>query len=222
MGKEYTRSFTTVGLVPLLGSVILHDNFENLTRFIKTGTGGDDIFELDPSISYNGSQSLNMKTRVTGASTSDYISTKILTHLLPSKRLTFSIRFLSPDFTKIQQFYFYFLFYDGVNINSAEIIFFPNTPIFQYRGDDNALHNIPNSGFNLIDDAWHALTLEIDFLNSKYISFSVDHLFFNLSDLSLHTGTDATLMHLSTEIYLNTVGNAPAQVRLDELSFTEI
>ncbi|MBA7482492.1 hypothetical protein ES705_33238 [subsurface metagenome] len=221
MGQEYTRSLTTLGLLPISGSVLFYDNFECLLHFTRFGTSGDYIFELDPSIAFSGSQSLNTKTRTTGTAPGDNINASLLSHLSPAKILTHTVRLLSPDFTKIDVLQIMHHFYDGTDINTASIYFYPNTPVWKYLDSSNAEQSIANSGFNLFNDGWHLLTLKINYLTGKYLSLTIDDVIFDLSTYAIYINTNPTLRHLDSQCYFKTIGAAPAQLRLDEFSLTE-
>lgn len=221
MGREYTRDFTSVGLIPIAGTILFHDNFQGLLKFTMGSGIGDYIFELDPNVAFIGNQSLNMKTRVTGATTTDGISASVLTHLGPSKLLTQIVRFRCPDFSKIATLDLAAMFYDETSLNLALIRFTPGTPIFAYIDNAGNPQNITGSGINLLADAWHTAILKVNFSSPEYRSFSIDHHHFSLSGIGMQAGVDPTATHLKSQTLITTSGNAAAQLRLGDYSLTE-
>ncbi len=222
MSKEYTRIITTLGTIPVAGSILFHDDFESLLRFTKTGTGGDDIFELDPTISFSGAQSLHLKTRTTATAEDDEVLTYIKTHLHPSKLVSQIIRLYSPDFTKIKIIDFDIYFYDGVNLNRATVVFTPATPAWTYLDSAGDFPPITGAGFNILNAGWHTITLKASFATNKYISLTIDHHHFDLSTLDIRqTSAPTVLTHLLSQLFFTTVGASPAELYLDEYSLTE-
>ncbi len=222
MSKEYTRLFTTLGLVPVHGSILLHNNFEHLPFLIASATAGDYIFELNPNLSFSGAQCLHIKTRTTDAAGNDFIKGTIKTHLFPSLRATLTIRFRSPDFTKIAKFFFSLLFNDGTNLHTATVTYIPGTPNWLYYNAAGENPAVPNSGLNLSVDTWHSITLKVDFRTKEYISMAINHLLCSLSGLSVNSNSDGTESSLSCSFRLDAAAALPAELFIDEFTLTEV
>lgn len=221
MSKEYTRQIASIGIIPLAGPILFHDNFNSLLHFSIAATEGDYIAELDPSISFIGPQSLNLKTRTTDTALDDHVTITASTHLHPSKIVALSTRFLSPDFSKMSSLLFTLVFYDGANIYATAIKFLPATPAFQYLSATDEFTPIPNSAYTPLINAWHSLTLKTDFLNNNYVSLDIDHLHFNLSSLNTILFAGDSEIGLTSETKIITAGASPAQLRIDEYSLIE-
>ena len=222
MAKEYTRALTTLGIIPIAGQIILHDDFEQLLKFTQLLGEGDSIFELDPSLCKQGSQSLHLKTRTAEAAIGDAIQANTLTHLLPSKILTFIGSFRLPSNTTPAFLQFAFTFDDGSVAYVSAVNFNPNTPDWEYQTTGSALISIPGSDIQLAPLCWHQVILKIDFATKKYISFSVDNLFADLSSIALDTTGSASQITFTPAFTIETAGAAPTEVNFDEFIIHEI
>jgi len=221
MSKEYTRIITTLGNVPLAGSVILSDDFESILKWIQSSGTGDSIFELDPTIALRGNQSLYMKTRTTSAAANDKIGANFLTHILPNKIVTFIGSFRYPTYNTMKTLQFEFYWSDGARLYIARCQFLPNTPKWQYINSLGNDTDIPDSDTLLYSNSWHTVILKMDFNTLKYISLQVDHLLFDLSNFSLYDSQPMTTSRFEHYIYITTIGANPTSINLDEIIMLE-
>lgn len=222
MAKEYIRPTVILGQLPIAGQVVLTEDFENLLNWTKVGGEGDSIFELDPTISKQGNQSLHLKTRTTSADTGDIIGAQRLLHLLPSKVMSFLFSFLTPSLALINDITLQFQWNDYVTVHTASFRFKPNTPIWEYYGTDEEFHDIPTLAIELYQDSWHLTNLKINLAADRYISLQVDHLKSDLTGIAVHTTTPSPASYLKTLIQFSTIGTTPAELYLDDILIHEI
>ncbi len=222
MSKEYTRQITALGITPNHGPILYQDDFEHTLNWVKSGGVGDAFLELDPSLAFSGNQSLHLKTRTTDPAENDNIAADLLTYISPSKKLSHAFFFRSPSFDAIKQILFSAGYYDGTDIHDYSIQFNPPTPIWQYRDSGGILQDIPSSALIPRISAWHRFLLNINLNTEKYISFSFDNHFFDLSDLSYHVDTSVTLTHHKTQIKIWAEGAAPADLSVDDFITHEL
>ncbi len=222
MGKEYTRTLSILGLLPIAGSVIFFDDFEHNMNWTKFVGVGDYILELDPNISKQGKQSLHLKTRTTGAATNDELIITRHVHLLPSKVVSLLSNFLFPDYSKILHVMFTIEWYDGINSNISRVKFSPNTPKWEYFDSGGEYQNLPDLAIGLSNDGWHNLQLLCNFSTSKFLSLQVDHLLVDLSAHALRVVEVPADLRLHLTIDLKTIGNNPAQMRIDNIMLHEL
>ena len=222
MSKEYTRPVTILGQLPIAGTVLFVDDFEELLNWTKVDGVGDAIFELDPTIAKQGRQSLHMKTRTTGAAQADKIRANRYIHLLPSKIMSFVSTFSSPNFTPIDYLTFDFFWYDGTNLNRGYIKFKPNTPSWSYADSGDVLRPITGLDVLLSTNCFHTVIIKINFTTLKYYSLQVDHLFADLSAYALKVDTNPNPSTLQTQIVLATAGAAPCETYLDQIAMHEL
>lgn len=218
MGKEYTRLLTIVPAAgPTPGSVFFED-FSNILRFTKVSTGGDEIFELDPTISMLGPQSLHMKTRTTGSAANDIISALILHHLTPTNFVTFTSIFQLPDVTRIKILRFTLKLIDGVNLIEGIITFTPATPKWEYDNVGGVPTLIANSGFSIRASCWHRFTLTVNFDTNLYISCYIDQIPLPIPNFPLHFAANGVLLSLSTSIDVQAIDANPAEIYIDSIN----
>lgn len=222
MGKEYTRSMSILGSLPVAGQVIFYDNFESLLKWTKTAGEGDSIFELDPSLSQQESQSLHLKTRTTSADIGDEIVAGRNMHLLPSKVLSFACLFHFSANERIEHIQFLFKWHDGSNRHSALIRYRPDNPDWAYQNTTPEFVSIPNSDVLLEALTWHLIVLRINFDTDKYLSLQINNLLFDLSAFPLFTDALATTSYLLKRISIQTSTAFPAALHLDEIIIHEL
>lgn len=216
MSKEYTRLFSSIGSVPSHGPFIFHDDFENILKWTKHYGGGDDIFELDPSMAYSKNQSLILKTRTTGAAIDDTIGAIINHYLLPSIKLNTSIHLRWPETAKIRSITFFYTFYDGINLHKPRVKYDINTPLAYYHDASDNPQAIPDSAFLLGQNVWHRFQLLVDLNTGKYIAFIIDNHHLNLSAYGIYTTTNPTAITLKLELSISAIQNLPCQIYLDD------
>ncbi len=222
MGKEYARRITIFGIVPFAAPIIFHEDFENTLQWTKTGGEGDSIFELDPSISKNGKQSLHLKTRTTGAAVGDTIGAKRFMYLHPSKHYNLISHFYSTDLTQADHIIFDLAFYDGATVHQATIRLRPRIPDIQYRNSLNIYTTIPNSELSLNNLSWHQAIFNVNFDLKKYISLTIDHTLLDISLLPYSSDSSTIDAHLETHIQIKGATGFPTEIYLDDITLHEI
>ncbi len=222
MSKEYTRSVNVLGQIPVAGQLVFYDDFEKNLHWIKSGTGGDDIFELDPTLSKHGNQSLYMATRTADAALDDFIVASRRFYLLPSKVMSIFSNFRFPDHSLMKIFTTNFLWHDGITTHTAYLRFTPNTPKWEYLNSTGGLTEIPSLALKLSNNAWHLFHLKVNFSTGHYLSLQVDHQVIDLSDipLSISGTSDDTSMLLQHEI--GTIGASPTDINIDDVLVHEL
>lgn len=222
MTREYTRSVVILGQVPFVNQIIYHDDFEHTLHWTKGGTVGDFIFELDPTISKSGSQSLHIKTRTEGSLDTDGIYAKILMYLRTTKLVNIIANFHSPDFTKMSEFSLELSFKDGTLIHKVGVKYIPTPPGFQYMIQDENYAPIPDSALSINSITWHQLTLSANFNLHKYRFLDINHIH---HDLSLHstysdTSTEPTYLEAIFQIINKTA--EPCEIYIDDVTIHEL
>lgn len=215
MSREYTRAHSIFGFLPFTGAVIVSDDFEGRLKYNKVDGAGDSVFEIDPSDSLSGDNSLLLKTRTTAAAEDDEISASRFVHLLPDKIVAFETVFTYPVVASLKSIGFRLFFYDGTIQHTALIQYLPNTPIWQYYNSSGSYSNITNSGLTLNVDTWHRVLLKVNFATDKFLSLHVDHLSFDLSAFALRTAGSAWNLALDHLVTICTSGAAPTQASID-------
>ncbi len=222
MGKEYTRPIIVTGLLPFSDRIIYHDDFEGILKWPDEGSLGDYIYELDPSVSLHGNQSLYLKTRTAGAIAGDNVFAARYDHLRPSKVHNFITNLRSPDWTKMLSCEIYLSYSDGNIGTVAAIKLRPNIPDIQYYTTGQDYASIPDSEYRLYNNSFHQINLKINFATYKYLSLTVDHRFFDLSALTFFSTPALGFGYLKTKIWITTAGAAPAELYIGTTILHEI
>ncbi|GAH66956.1 unnamed protein product, partial [marine sediment metagenome] len=217
MSKEYVRSTLILGHLPIAGSVVLVDGFENLLKWTKKAGAGDSIFELDPTIAKIGNQSLHMKTRTTDAAENDQIGALWSGHLLPSKVLTFIFSFYYPAYLPIDNILLEMIHNDGTNDHGPQLQYNPNVPSLTYRNTTPAHIEIPDLALTFDEDCWHTIQMKVNYNTGKYISIQVDHVFVDLSGLSYYQVENPLPVHSDYNIYIQASDSPPCEINIDEI-----
>lgn len=189
MGQEYIRETYSKG-IHALGSQIIFSDFMEDALHHETVVSGDGSAELSTEKAYMGSKSLKLRTRVTEAAPSDYCQQLFYIHTTPSEILSIEcmFMFISPGYDRYIEFTlerFKSLFRDQASIRYDV----PND-VFQYFSSGPTWVNIPDSDFDLAESRWHHLVFQFNLNTKKYISFTINSHFFDLSTISsFHTNT---------------------------------
>lgn len=215
MTKEYIRTVTTRGTIPVSELVLFHSNFEHLIGFSKGVGIGDAIFELDPNLSFSGAQSLHIKTRTTDTAEDDEIQAFLQSHLPPTKNVSLLARFYSPTFTTLKTLLFQLEWYDGTNVHRAFIKYYEAVPKLTYLNSGGTETDLPDLDHVLHFLSWHSFNFPVDFMNNKYRSFQLDEINIDLSDLPIYTTESALLPHLRSILSITTAGAAPTELYID-------
>lgn len=222
MAEEYTRRLSILGNIPQAGPIMFFDDFAGPLSWSKVDGAGDAIFELDPTVFHRGSQSLYLETRTAGKADDDAISA---THFIPmttSRKLSISalIRAL-PDGATLKHLALGFHRTIPNDKYIGNIRRNGDTGIFQYLNSADAWQDIPGSDIDFSQYHFHRLTLELDFLNNKYISFTFNDHFFSLANIDLRTAVSVTPDSIATiEIISGAFG--PPHAYINEILITEI
>ncbi len=217
MGLEYRRELI---LVPSAGpspGVVFFDDFSGGLHFTYTSFGGDDFFEIDPTVSLFGSHSLYMQPRTTGAAANDFMDANLKTHLTPTNIVTYSTIFKIANVTHVKILRWTLKRTDGDNLIDAIITFTPAIPKWEYKNSAGDPVLIPGADFDIRSDTWHRFSLSIDYGNLVYLSAYLDQTLLPLSGLSLFE--DTTVVHTSLDLgfHISNVGANAVKMWVDSI-----
>ncbi|MBA7538213.1 hypothetical protein ES705_30487 [subsurface metagenome] len=221
MSREYTRRVSILGNIPVLGPVTLFDEFDDPIKWTKGGPGGDFIFEHDPNYSFNGRQSLHMKTRTTDSTANDIITATRYVHIPPTSKILTAFLFSTPDRSKIDFLSLELTYDNGITAYISRLVFLPLTPTWQYNNSAGVNTNIPESTRPLKDSTWHRIAFATDFLNNKHIHALINRDLFDLSSLDLSTGAGLNEECLYISLNLKNIGANPSEIYIDTILSTE-
>ena len=181
MGKEYTRNIQILGNIPNFGKIVLFDNFSNNLSWDVNGNAGY-IVRRNPSIYLTPPASLQLSTP--NGEEDNVTASKYLYPLL-SNSLKVSIPFLINNASLVNNIKFSLLFYTGVRVYTAKILWLSSGTLFKYANSDGAHIALPDGVVNIKDDTWNRLEFSINTHLLKYSSFSFNNIFTDLSSMGL-------------------------------------
>jgi hypothetical protein len=223
MSKEYTRNVYLLGHIPIAGPIVYHDIFDTPLQWTEVGTGGDTIFELDPSISLIGSQSLHMKTRTASAAKDDFILAEKKLFILPSKILSMMGHFYLPSLTTFSMLLFKFEWHFALKVYEVRVAYRPAIhDAWSFYNSAQEYENITGSTAQLIAAGWHRFILKANLISGYYSSLQIDHETFDLSEQAISYPISSEKDHLLIHMMLETVDAAPAEVYLDAITIFEL
>lgn len=221
MAVEYVRQTSGLGQLPVSSGIIYHNAFDDLIALSEGGTGGDTVFELDPSLSFSGASSLLMSTRATAAAPNDFQQALFNTPLPPSGLVTFALRYRSGSFATMQAVKFEQNNYDGDSRFKAQIFFDPQNDVLRYLDADNVPQLIPGFTHPLTENMWHFFRLTCDFSRNQYVSLEFDELLFDMSGIPMLEDVIAAAVRLESFYQIQTAGAAAVSSNIDEFTIIE-
>lgn len=217
MGQEYRRELILVPSAGPAPGVVFFDDFSGGLHFTYDSMGGDDFFEIDPTVSLFGSHSLYMQPRTTGAAANDFISASLQTHLTPTGIVTYSTIFKIFNVTHVKILRWTLKRTDGDNLIDGIITFTPATPKWEYKNSAGNLVIIPGGDFDIRSNTWHRFSLSLDYGNSVYLSAFLDQIPLPLSGLSLFTDPNPVLVSLELNFFIQNVGANAVKMWVDSI-----
>lgn len=221
MAVEYVRQTSGLGQLPVSSGIIYHNDFDDLIALSEGGTGGDTVFELDPSLSFSGASSLLLSTRATGAAANDFIQGIFNTPLPPSGLVSFALRYRSGSFATMQKVLFEQNNYDGDSRFKAQIYFDPQNDLLRYLDEDNVPQIIPGFTHPLTEDMWHFFRLTCDFARNEYVSLEFDELLFDMSGIPMLEDVVSAAVRLQSFYQVQTSGATAVSSNIDEFTIIE-
>lgn len=222
MGKEYEREITVLGSVPNLGPVLLFDDMESLFKWTEAGTMGDSVFEKIATVAFNGSASLHMKTRTTGAAENDEISGYRMAFMRPGKRYRLECLFRPDAVAQSKYVYFEPKIWDGTNYHLLRVRWDEAGAKWQYTDAVPSWQDIPGGAQDLLADQFGRLLLEWDQEKKEYIRLISGGLEVDMSGLSYASSASGAAQALRLDIGMTAGATPPGEVYFDDVLVLEI
>lgn len=217
MGKEYIRENIVLSALPLAASIIEHVNFDPHNPMTDITGNRDYVLELDPSIAFHGTNSLLTSTAETDPVAGDSVNFSLITHNAPSKLITVSQRWRSPDPTHIDHIDFGYRWAIGDASYWATVRLDPWGGGITYRDINGDFQAIPGYDENLYLESWHRVDNVINFATGEYVSITIDNILIDLSGVKMFAFMDPTPAYLSIDWKIVTDDTETAVVNWDEI-----
>lgn len=222
MGEEYVRRIMVLGEVAPLGPVVLSDDIEGVLKWTKDDGTGDSVFEKCATVAYNGSASLHMKTKTTGAAADDIIGARRYSFQRPGKRYRLEVIFRIEDRSDMKSCGFVVWLYDGTYQHTVALNYDSQNGKWQYWGSDDSYHDVTGGSQSLFQVAWHRLLMEYDEAKGEYVRMQCDGLGVDLSGVAYAKSSNTTGLRQTVKFQIITQGAAPAEAYFDDVLLMEI
>lgn len=222
MGEEYIRQILLLGYVPTLGPVVLYDDMEGLQKWTFELAAGDFVLEKSATVAYNGSASLHMKTRTTGAVAGDLVGGYRTSFQRPGKR--YRVEFLmridvsaSAAATWVQC-----SVCDGMNAHYIKFYLDEVNAKWQYLDSANNLVDLTGGTQDLVADQFHRVMFEFDEESGKYITFVCDGLEVDMTGISYRKAASASAVNMKIEFVVVAGATPPGELYIDDVLVMEM
>jgi hypothetical protein len=187
MGREYTRSFGSIGQVSPYGPLILFDDFEaTLFKWAKAGGSVGSSTSRDTTLAKDGLASLKLDTGAAPA-INDLLLVRRLVYGRPSGIYTLETELIINNGGNFDQITFTIndtrpatQLVAGVSINDV-------AKTILLKGTAGALVAFPGNNLSLLSGHWHRLQLVVNVNTGKYINLTIDSQVFDVSAVSFQS-----------------------------------
>jgi hypothetical protein len=222
MGKEYIREVMVLGSVPSLGRVILFDDMEDLLKWDKSGTGGDDTLEKSQTEVYNRDYALHAKTRVTNPLEDDYVVATRKLFQRPGKRYRLELSFFTDAGNSVDLYRFECEIYDGTYLHQVAVRYDAGNDKWQYFSSGAAWTDVTDGAQGLADNRWHHMLFEFDEANGEFIRIVSDSLEMDMSGISYRKSANAGAVAFDVNLRITANTAPPGEVYYDDVLVMEI
>lgn len=222
MGEEYIRRIMVLGEVPSLGPVMMFDNMEDLLKWTKSGTGGDDLLEKSATVAFNGSASLHIKTRVTNAAADDLVKASRNFYQRPGQRYSLESIFMVAVNANCKVVDFEFSIMDGVTRHYPGVRYDPVNGKWQYRTGATAYSDVPGGAHDLAENRWHRLKFKVDENKKQITGLTADGLELRDLELAYYSVAGVLPVLAGFDLSIVSVGVTPPEAYFDDVLILEI
>lgn len=222
MGEEYLRQVLIMGLVPVLGPVVVYDDMEDLLKWTKGGTGGDDSLALDAALAYNDNKSLQLKTRATAGVEDDFVTATRSVIQRPGERYAVELLWRFDVTARLKGFSVEMVLYDGVEYHRCGVKYDMDNGIWMYSDGLTSWANIIGSDQAAAASAWHRLRFEFDKSRAKMITIVADGLEIDLTEYTYFSATSSTSSEAQLIIRVTAKTTTEPSVNIDDVMVLEV
>ena len=225
MGKEYLQPVEVLGEIPLVHRILLYDAGEGVFNWGMDATGGDDVHEVSATHYFEGTKSIHLKTRATGALENDYlrIKKKVTRHF--SQRFELSMLFWTDDAEPQKYLDFEIWDQDSADEYRFGIRFEYNTGTgegdLQYLNSAGTYTEIASLDNLYPDSAWAFIALTVDAATGEYISVNFIGVEYDLSGISGYRQTGG-VNFIETRITITASNAPPAEMYYEVILLREV
>jgi hypothetical protein len=222
VGEEFVRRIMVLGSVPSLGPVILFDDMEDLFKWTAGGTGGDVVHQKLTTDAFNGSACLHMKTRATGATAGDILTSQRYIFQRPGKRYQVECIFKLTDTTKVRGFDVGVVLFDGIYSHSGIFRYSGANSRWEYYVIGTGWVAVPGGSQDLGDAVWHRMALSFDENSGKFLSLVCDGKVVDVSSISYSQSGVVGSVYAFFYIGLTAETTTPPEAFVDDVLAMEI
>lgn len=217
--ERYLRAFA-FNQIPVLHPALLYDDCDGTFNWVPSGDGADWVAQYDTGVPYVGTNGLLLRTRATGPAATDHVT--VLKRLwLPPNHLG-RVQIVQRPVTHNQDLFIQvaLLWFDGVNLHSAQIRMDTATRAVLYRNAGGTWTPLFANAFESAVGAWNHLDFYCDFAHHVYGYVTFNHNTVDLSGVPVLTGVDPTQIHLELVLWLEIQGVVQGGCAFDQILVT--
>lgn len=216
MGLEYIRETSVRGSAPNMGTVWLYDPMSD--KFVWSASGhGTPSCAASAADCYIGTKSL-LLTGDAGSPAEDEF-TMARRQFCPRPFHAVSVElFFNPTSTEYKKYTDFFCFLDDLSyLMLFGIRFVFSTSKWQTFAPGDTFEDIPGAVCALEDDNWFYLRFVVDIDTRKYISFSLNSLFFDISSLSFEATASGDTLYSDISARFTNAGADQTELKVDSV-----
>lgn len=217
--ERYQRSFL-FNRIPILHPAIFYDDCEGTFAYIVTADGADFYASYSTANPLVGTNCLHLKTRSTGPQINDEVMITKRLWLPPTQSGRIQLAITPQDNVNDIRIWTSLLWYDGVNLHTAQFSLNGQTKGLYYR--DAALNWIlvfPNV-YRTQALTWTYLDFYVHFLSERYGYVACNNQVADLADIPVLSSPDATPPHLQLNLIVTTLTAARGGAAFDQILLT--
>lgn len=219
MPQEYVQRQSIEGFRSISSMLSFFDDFEGDSPWSTAGTGAGWISAPASVSKSSGFFSWRLRTRVTGATTGDFVRMTTRPPLLPSLRFRFGVDFMSPVVAGIAFITFQFTPRTLTRTHDLRIRYDRANNIWRALQAGGSYVNIIGSDYELVNDSWTRMNFVVDIENEIYEEIVFNGVLVNTGFPTTYDGaanaTNRQEMFISIEVEM--VGPDEVTVYIDNL-----
>jgi hypothetical protein len=221
MGKEYTRSFGTIGQASPYGPIILFDDYEaTLFKWTAALGGAGSAVDRFTTDAKDGLASMRLITATTPAIGNSVGATRNI-YERPSRTYTLETEFNFNIQNSLNRILFQLLGSNSTNDFQWGAEIDDVTNVVRLIDSTGIAANFSGNALDLLANVWHRLTLSANFNTGRYEYLSIDGQEFQVSNVSLRNVAGGGALNQTLTCYIELGVATQTRVLIDNILLRE-
>lgn len=206
--------------VPIIHPCLFFDDGSGTFNYVASGDGADYDAEYSTTYAFTGAKGIKLATRTTGPQAGDDVTIHKDLHVPPQKLVRLRFLHMQPSINPDALLYAMIYWYDGTNLNAAEIMFKTSDQKVYYAATFHADYTATGLVFSEVSNVWNYVDLSINLNTGYYTSLRVNNLIADLSAVAFATSASANNSHLRLYFKVEAVGADKTYAAIDQVILT--